>query len=347
MLGSNVIYNDPMKVAYISPYEGESDYVEQELPDVSFTFIDGPLKEENLAQLAHTELLSVFVDSKVDKEAIDAMSNLKHIATRSTGYDHIDVAYASEKGITVSSVPRYGSRTVAEYTFALILALSRKAYAAYDRLRREGTTDVKDFEGFDLDGKTIGVIGTGAIGKNVIKIARGFNMNVIAFDMFPDEQFATDNQVKYVTLEEILGSADIITIHVPLREETKHLIGEEELAKCKPSTYLINTARGEIVDTKALVQALGEKRIAGAGLDVLEGERYIMDEQLLLTDDVHDINQFKTLVADHSLIDMDNAIVTPHIAFNSKEAKREITDTTIGNIRGFISGEPENLVKNE
>jgi D-lactate dehydrogenase len=275
------------------------------------------------------------------------MPGLKFISTRSTGFDHIDCEYAESKGIKVSNVPAYGSYTVAEFTFALLLALSRKTCNAFDNLKQGANFNIFSLQGFDLYGKTIGVIGTGKIGKNVAKIAKGFNMNVIAYDIYPDMVFAKENNFEYKSLPEVISQADVLTLHVPYSKENYHLINKENISLMKKGVYIINTARGELIDTDALVWGLEEKIIAGAGLDVLEGERELKEEFEILADysKAEGIKDYKILLEDHVLIDMPNVIVTPHIAFYSKEAEKSIIETTAENIKGFISGNLQNLVK--
>ncbi len=331
-----------MKILFDAVEPQERDVLEKALAGHALSFLDRPIAKD--AVLSDADLMSVFVASQVSKATLDSMPSLKFIATRSTGYDHID-RNAYERGVVVSSVPSYGTRTVAEFAFSLILALSRKAYAAFDELRDKGTADIRRYEGFDLAGKTIGIVGTGKIGKNAARIARGFNMNVILCDMHPDQQFAEEIGCTYESLEKTAERSDIVSLHVPYMKETHHLINETVLAQFKQGGYLINTARGGVVDTLALVQALKRGQLAGAGLDVIEGERELLDETSLLSDVHSDINEFRTLIAAHALVDMPNVIVTPHIAFNTREAKREILETTIENIRAFASGAPINVVK--
>lgn len=332
-----------MKIVFFETLPEEQEQIKNELSSHELVFIEGDIKD-NIEKIKDAEVLSVFIKTEITKEIIDQLGNIKLITTRSMGYDHIDVETAKGRGMAVVNVPVYGSRTVAEYTFALILGLSRKAYAAYDRLRMTGTTDVKDYEGFDLDGKIIGVVGTGNIGKNVIKIAKGFSMKVLAFDVHENQDLAKEFGFEYKKLEDLLRGSDIVTIHVPYLKQTHHLIDEEKLKLMKKTAFLINTARGEIVDTKALVNALEDGEIAGAGLDVMEGERILNEELDLMTEEINDINQFQILLADHKLIDMENVIVTPHIAFNTREAKREILDTTLENVKSYIKGEVKNNV---
>ena len=334
-----------MKIVYCAPYEGEKEIVLEALKGHEVVFTDYPVRTEIPPEMRDANALAVFVDSVVTEAMIDSMPNLKVIALRSTGYDHVIVPYAKQKGITVSYVPHYGSQTVAEYTFALILALSRKAYAAYDALRTDGSRDVKKYEGFDLRGKTLGVIGTGAIGRHACMIAKGFGMKIVAYDIYPNQTFAEENGVTYTSFEEVLAQADILTLHVPSSKENFHMINEASLSVSKKGIYVINTARGDLVDTVALTNAIESGHVAGAGLDVYEGEKFLLDEmELLERDRDTDSGAWKSFVAEHALLDMPNVIITPHVAFNSIEAKREITDTTVDNILKAFSNEPQNEV---
>jgi D-lactate dehydrogenase len=334
-----------MQLLFLRPYTGEDAIVRELLPaDITVTFA------ENIADVPESDraafdAVSVFVDYELRRDALDLLPNLKYIATRSAGYDHIDVATATERGIAVSRVPHYGTRTVAEFAIALMFALSRNAFRAYtDMLQRTSLDNLEQYEGFDLAGKTLGVIGTGAIGRSVCQIARGIGMEVIAYDVAADQAFATATGIVYDDITHVLQSSDIVTLHVPSLPETRHLINAERLAAMKPGAYLINTARGEVVDTRALVAALQSGHLAGAGLDVLEGEHALREEVDLLSSGTVDPELWATLVADHSLIDMPNVIVTPHIAFNTKEAKREITEITIDNLKAFAAGSPQRVV---
>ncbi len=333
-----------MKIVFDKLEDSEAEIIKSAFSKHEVIILDAPLTEDNCAKAKDAEILSVFISSEITESILSKMPNLKFIATRSTGYNRIDLSSATARGIAVSNVPNYGSRTVAEFAFALIFALSRKAYSAYDRLRTNGSTDVKDFEGFNLAGKTLGIIGTGNIGKNSARIANGLGMKILAFDVYPDEEFAKEASCEYTELEKLVTKSDIITIHVPLLSTTHHLINAKLLSLFKQDSYLINTARGGIIDTHALVSSLKNGKLAGAGLDVLEGERELLDETSLLLEDDNDIEKFRLLVADHSLVDMPNVIVTPHIAFNTREAKREILETTIENIKSYIAGATKNTV---
>jgi len=333
-----------MKIAYVRPYEGEEKIIATTATEHEFIYIED-ITDLSEAVRGEITVLSVFVDYRVTADIFDLLPNLQFIATRSAGYDHIDMHAAQERNVVVSRVPHYGARTVAEYAIALMFALSRNAFRSYTDLQRDaGITNFAAYEGFDLYGKTLGVIGTGVIGRSVCMIARGIGMRVVAYDVSPDDAFAADHGVTYASLEEVLAQADIVTLHVPAIPATHHLLNEITLSQMKPGSYLVNTARGEVVDTKALIHALQSGHLAGAGLDVLEGEHSLREEAELLTNGFQDIKIWETVVADHALIDMPNVIVTPHIAFNTVEAKKEITDITLANIHAFIAGEPLNSI---
>ena len=335
-----------MKIAFFGVLEGEKEIINSLLSGNEILFFDEKLSLENVEKVKDVEVVSVFINSEIDKNIIDKIPQLKFIATRSTGYDHIDYKYAKSKGIQVSNVPAYGSHTVAEFAFALLLSLSRKVYYAYNHLKENADFSISSLQGFDLNGKTIGVIGTGKIGKNLIKIAKGFSMNVIAYDLYPDINFAKENNFIYRSLDEVLSQADVLSLHVPFSKENYHLINKEKISLMKKGVVLINTARGELIDTEALIWGLEEKIIAGAGLDVLEVERELKEEFEILSDSTkaEKVKDYKTLLEDRMLIYMPNVIVTPHIAFYSKEAEEGIIKTTIENIKDFISGKPIDLV---
>ena len=336
-----------MKIAYVTPYQGEGEIVHELFPEHEVLFVDEPIHTDVPEGARDADVLSVFVDSTVTAEMIDSMPNLKVLALRSTGFDHVDVSHATGKGIVVSNVPHYGSQTVAEYAFGLMLTLSRRIYSSYDLLRREGMVDVPRCEGFDLCGKTLGVVGTGAIGRRVCEIARGFRMRVIAFDLYPNDDLAKELGIEYRAYDEVLEEADIVTFHVPATDENHHMLHGENIARMKPGACVINTARGSLIDTIALVHAIKRGHLGGAGLDVFEGEQYIKDEMQLLMPGGEKIEPpvWRAFVADHELIDHERVIVTPHLAFNTKEAKREITETTAQNITAALAGDPQHALE--
>lgn len=312
------------------------------LPGHELIYIDGRVASDALTAHSDAAVVSLFVASTFQKEHFDALPNLKCIAARSTGVDHIDTAEAKARNILIVNVPSYGARTVAEFTFALILSLSRRLLEAANQVRQEGRFDTAPLEGFDIGGKTLGVIGTGAIGTGVVRIASGFGMRVLMYDKFPAPRIETE-QAKYVPFDQLLAESDIVTLHVPLVPENTHLLDAEAFAKMKRGAYVVNTARGELIDTEALLEALKNGTVAGAGLDVLEGEKALKDEMELIANGSFDA--LKSVIRDHVLIDMPRVIVTPHIAFFSREAYTEILSTTVKNISDFAAGTPGNIVK--
>jgi len=300
------------------------------------------IHDENLSSFSDAEIISVFVYSKVSQQIISSFPKLKLIATRSTGYDHIDIYECNKRSISISTVPNYGKHTVAEHAFALLLALARKMEQSIERTRR-AVFESSGLTGFDLNGKTIGVIGTGNIGLHAIQIARGFGMNVIAYDAFPNEGAAKLYGYRYVSLIDLLKNSDIITIHVPLIGNTTHMLNKKNMKLIKKGAVLINTSRGGIVETAALVDALNSGRLVGVGLDVLEEELLIKDKSQLFKKLKR--KQLDTALSDYYLLDHPSVIVTPHNAFNTKEALGRILDQTIENIQSFLKNKPINIVK--
>ena len=308
-------------------------------------FSSEKLTLENVGKFKDYEVISTFIGPQLSAETLKQLENLKFIATRSTGFDHIDLGYCKEKGILVSNIPAYGNHAVAEYTFALLLCLIRKVYNSYQRIRESGSFSIEGLRGEELFGKTIGIIGTGRIGVEVIKIAKGFSMNVIAYDKYPKEGLTEQLGFKYVSFEELLSQSDIITLHVPYNKETHHLLNENNLSKIKKGAYIINTARGGIIETQALYEALKNGQIGGAALDVLEEEGDMVEEQrMLLEKENIPPEKLRILLANHIFIDLDNVIITSHNAFNTKEALQNIVITTMENIEGYLKVKPINLV---
>jgi D-lactate dehydrogenase len=340
-----------MKIAFFKLEDWERKYVENQEEfkklDAEVMFFDTPLDKDHIPDDTSAQIVCTFINSKIDKKVFDAFKNLKFITTRSTGFDHIDLQECKKRSIQVANVPKYGENTVAEYTFGLILALVRKIYTSYTQVRQTGSFNLTDLRGIDLKGKTLGVVGTGSIGQNVVRIAKGFGMNVIGCDKYPNENAARDLGFVYCDPKQALQESDILTLHVPYTKETYHLINRKNIMQLKKGAFLINTSRGQVVETPALVEALAEGHIAGAALDVMEEEGVIKDELEFLLDDSAAKPDLKTVLANHILIDMPNVIVTPHNAFNTWEALGRILDTTIENIREFHEGKPINLVKSQ
>lgn len=331
-----------MKIAFFETTESDQKYLAPLFQDHEVFFSAEPLTEKNVEEAEDYEIISVFIYSVIDKAVVDGLKCVRCIATRSTGFDHIDVASCEERSIAVLNVPHYGENTVAEHTFALILALSRNVHKSYARGLKEDFS-MNGLIGFDLKNKTLGVIGTGHIGLHVIRIAKGFGMHVIANDIHHDVFLSEILHFNYVSLDEVLSQSDIVTIHTPYNEHTHHLINHENIQKIKKGALLINTSRGGIVENEALIEALDTDILSGAGLDVLEGEEHIKEEQQCLYENC-DPAQVRQREQNKNLLSRDNVVYTPHIGFYSKEALNRILETTRENISQFISGRVENQV---
>jgi D-lactate dehydrogenase len=330
-----------MKIAFFEVNDWEEEHLRKQ-KNLKITYFRSELTEETAKQAAGFDVVSVFIYSHLSPAVLKRLPKLKMIATRSTGYDHIHLPSCKRRGIVVSNVPAYGENTVAEHTFALILALSRNVHKAYVRTTR-GDFSLEGLQGFDLKGKTLGVVGAGHIGMHVIRMARGFGMNVLAFDVRPNPFHEEVLGFRYVSLEELLGSSDIITLHAPYSEKTHHLIGRHNIGRMKKGAILINTSRGGLVETDALIEALDKGILAGAGLDVLEGEDLVKEDRQLLSTHFP-LKRLETLLKNHILLHRENVVITPHIAFYSQEALERVLDTTVSNIQSFIRGTPADVV---
>jgi D-lactate dehydrogenase len=332
-----------MNIHYFSGEVWEEEYVRKQLPNESITFHEKSLAAYPDLTDPEATVLCTFIESPIGETEMSHFPALKLIATRSTGFDHIDLAAAAARGIAVVNVPSYGENTVAEFAFALILSLSRRIPEAQE-IVRSGTFSPANLRGFDLAGKTIGVVGCGHIGMHIIRMANGFGMNVIGFETHPDPERAKANNFTFVSLPDLLAQSDIITLHVPYNAHTHHLISAENISTIKKGAYLINTSRGAVVETEALVTALESGILTGAGLDVLEEEGDMIDETMLLSEPHPNEAALKVTLENHYLITHPRVIVTPHLAFNTKEAVERIIDTTIENIQHFAAGAPTNTV---
>lgn len=337
-----------MRIAFFELEPWEETYLKERMKAMGLegriapSFHAERLTLANVPSSAEAEAISVFIYSRIEEPILQAMPHLRLVLTRSTGYDHIDLEVCRRRGITVCHVPRYGETTVAEHTFALLLALSRKVHQAYLRAQH-GDFSIEGLRGFDLYGKTLGVIGTGSIGLHVIRIARGFGMRVLAYDVRPNPLFADVLGFTYTDLDTLLQESDIVTLHVPLTPQTYHMINRDTLRKMKRGALLINTARGAVVDTEALLWALEEGILGGAGLDVIEGEEFVKEERALLASPQAP-EAWRHVVQAHLLLRRENVVFTPHIAFNSWEALQRILDTTLANLKAFLEGTPIHTV---
>ncbi len=330
-----------MSITFFELQDWEEKTLKSSFPDAVFT--PEKLTPENVGQYQNTQIAAIFIASRFNKEILDQLPNLKFIITRSTGFDHIDLQEAKARNILVSNIPEYGSRTVAEHTFALTLALTRKIYQSINQAKHFDFNH-QNIRGIDLFGRTLGIIGLGKIGQEVAAIGKGFGMKVLVFTNHLDESLAKRLGFEYVPLEHLLQNADIISLHIPYNPKTHHLINKTNIQKLKQGAYLINTARGGLVETEAILQALEQGILAGVGLDVLEEEEELSEEAVILTANFQAKVDLKTLILNHILMDHPKVIITPHNAFNSQEALARILSTTIGNINAFLKGTPINLV---
>jgi D-lactate dehydrogenase len=325
------------------PWQGER--LHDALAGVACRHTAVALTEGTVAQVDGAEVVSVFIRSQVTSAVVERMPSVKLVATRSTGYDHIDLDACRRSGIMVCNVPTYGENTVAEHSFALVLALSRKLGVAL-RHGAYGDFSLAGLMGTDLRGKTLGVIGAGNIGLHVVRIGRAFGMDVLAYDSRPQPLLAEVLGFRYCTLEELLATSDVVSLHVPYRPETHHLLDRARLQGLKPRALVVNTARGGLIDPVALLEALDSGQVGGAALDVIEGEEQLMEEAQMfhLPDSEEKLRQSLT---GHVLARREDVILTPHMAWYSKEALERILDTTASNISGFLAGKPVNVVAPE
>lgn len=316
-----------MKIVFFETTADEEVYFRKKLTGHDVSFFPHRLTHEVIQEAIDADVISIFVFSPLNEELLSHLTHLKAIATRSTGIDHVDKAYCADHHIALLNVPHYGVNSVAEQTFALMLALSRKIIPSVDQTRQGNFTN-QGLTGFDLCGKTLGIIGLGSIGQRVAEIACAFDMKVLVYTRTAKPL----PNVTFVPLYELLAQSDILTIHTPLTPETTHLLHQDNMSKIKKGALLINTARGAIIQTEALVQALQNHTLAGAALDVLEEEQVVKEEREVLTAEYIDLSSAKTLLLDHVLRDMPNVIITPHNAFNTQEALVEINEITANNI---------------
>ena len=333
-----------MKVTVYEAESGEQTAFLRLANQNEVVFTREPMNATTAAQHADAEAISISSRYAAPHDVLALMPSLQLISTRSTGFDHIDLDYCRSHGITVCNVPGYGDVTVAEYTFALLLAVSRRIPEAAERTRK-GDFSQEGLTGFDLRGKTLGVIGTGRIGRRVIEIAKGFGMIVVAYDTQRDEPLARSLGFRYCDLPDLLSQSDVVTLHVPAVAGTHNLISDREFDQMKRGVVLINTARGSVVDVPALVRALADGRVAAAGLDVLTAEPLMRDDtEIFRKGRQHTDAELRALLGDHVLLRLPNVIVTAHIAFNTDDAVYRLLDTAVSNIANFARGRPENVI---
>ena len=301
--------------------------------DLQFRFLETKLNEDTADLAQGCDAVCVFVNDTVNAAVIDKLYGygIRLIALRSAGYNNVDVHAAYGK-IHVVHVPAYSPYAVAEHAMALLLTSVRRIHKAYNRTR-EFNFSLSGLTGFDFHGKTVGVIGTGKIGRIFMDICRGFGMKILAYDLFP----AADSGIEYVSLEELFSRSDVISLHCPLTDETRHMIDAEAIGRMKKGVVIVNTSRGGLIDTEALLEGIKARKIGAACLDVYEEEADIFFEDR----SGHILND--ELLA--RLISMPNVIVTSHQAFLTEEALSNIAETTVGNILSCF--EKDGLCDNE
>ena len=322
-----------MKIAFYDTHSYDKDAFTKSNQEFNFkiTFFDFKLNENTAATSKGYDIVCIFVNDVADKEVIDHLkeNGVKMIALRCAGFNNVDLAEAKAAGIKVARVPAYSPHAVAEHGLSLLLALTRHIPQAYLRTKTQNF-NIEGLTGRDLYGLTAGILGTGKIGRTMGDVLSGIGMKLIAYDPFPNEQWAKEKNVEYVSIEEIFKRSDVLSLHCPLTEETKHIVNHDNMKLMKSDAVIINTGRGALIDSKALVHALKHHTIGGAAMDVYEEEsKYFFSDWStnVLTDDVL-----------ARLLTFPNVIITGHQAFLTTNALGNIADTTLQNIKDFTEG---------
>jgi len=298
---------------------------------IRFRFHEFRLSAATAASASGTQAVCVFVNDLLDRPCLEALrdAGVRLVALRCAGFNNVDLAAARDLGLAVTRVPAYSPHAVAEHTVGLLLTLNRKIHRAYNRVR-EYNFSLNGLIGFDVNGRTVGLVGTGKIGRVVAKIFAGFGATIVAYDPLPDPTWAAAAGVNYASLDAVLTASDILSLHTPLTPETHHLLNMETLARLKPGAYVVNTSRGKLIDTTALLHHLKTGHLGGVALDVYEEEEGIFFEDhsgTVLRDDELNL-----------LLSFPNVLVTAHQAFFTREAMSEISRVTTQNIRQLDTG---------
>jgi len=322
-----------MQIAFYDTRSYDRDYfhAHDDFNKLQWRFYEMRLGPHSVHSAQGCRAVCVFVNDEMSRECLEglAQQGVELVALRCAGFNNVDLEAAKEAGIRVVRVPAYSPNAVAEHTVALLLALNRKVHRAFNRVR-ELNFSLNGLVGFDIAGKTVGILGTGKIGRITGRIFRGFGAEVLAFDKYPDNEWASRRGARYAELEEVLSRSDIISLHTPLTRETHHLINAETIAMMREGVYILNTSRGKLIDTRALIGGLKSGRVAGVGLDVYEEEEGVFFEDLssgLIQDDEL-----------ARLLSFPNVIITSHQGFLTAEALSEITRVTIANLLAFDKG---------
>lgn len=314
------------------PYDREPLQLASTDTDIEWRFLDFRLSRETAPLAQGAQAVCVFVNDQMDRPCLEVLAaqGVKLVALRCTGYNNVDLPAAKALNLTVARVPVYSPYAVAEYAVALLLTLNRKTHRAFNRVR-ELNFSLNGLVGFDLHGKTAGIVGTGKIGRVVAEILRGFGMKVLAYDPFPNRDWAARQGVEYVDAVTLSGHSDVISLHVPLTPETNYIIRRETLGLMKPGAILINVSRGALIDTTALIEALKSGHLGGVALDVYEEEEGIFYEDLS-SQVLHDDELAR-------LLTFPNVLITSHQAFLTREALTDIARTTVANLDALAAGQ--------
>ena len=314
------------KIAFFDTKKYDIESFDRNNSKFEIIYYEDKLNKKTVVLANGCDAVCAFVNDDINKEVIDLLYSfgIKVLLLRCAGYNNVDIKYAYNK-IHILRVPAYSPNAVAEHAMALLLCLNRKIHKAYLRTR-DFNFNINGFTGFDLAGKRVGVIGTGKIGVEFISICKGFKMDVVAYDPYPNPNL----DVKYVTLDELFNTSDVISLHCPLTNSTKHLINEEAIKKMKDNVVIINTSRGGLIDSKALLYALHDKKIKAAGLDVYEEEA-----NLFFEDNSNEIIQDDVLAL---LISLPNVIITSHQGYLTEEALDNIASITLKNFDDYLNG---------
>ena len=295
-------------------------------------------------EYADADVISVFTTSRVNAKVLKQFKNLKLIALRSVGFNHVDMQYCRENHIVVENSPNYGNQSVAEFALALLMDVLRKVTMSYLGYK-DAKVHPSCLMGLELYGKTMGIVGLGAIGSTFAKISHGLGMKILGYDKNEKENLKRDLNVVYTDFDTLVRKSDFISIHAPLTQENYHMFDEDCFKKMKNNAILINKGRGELIESSALFNALVNKKILGAGLDVLENEQTITDVDYMLGINRLDKLTLEQTIINSRLFQLDNVILTPHIAYNTKEAVERILSTTVNNIKQFGVGIVQNYVE--
>ena len=325
-----------MKILFYDTKPYDQDSFEKQLPNypgIELDYFKTDLVPKTARLTEGFDAVCAFVSSDIGKETLEILheKGVKLVLLRCAGFNNVDISTAKNLGIRVMRVPGYSPEAVAEHAMALALACNRRLYKAYNKVR-ENDFSLNGLMGINFHEKTAGIIGTGKIAKILIHILKGFGMNILAYDLYPDYNFAREEKIVYTSLDELYHSSDIISLHCPLTEATKYLINDYSISKMKDGVMIINTGRGQLIHTNALIEGLKNKKIGSAGLDVYEEEsEYFYEDQSdrIIDDDVL-----------ARLLSFNNVIVTSHQAFFTHEALENIAMTTLQNIRDFINHKP-------